>query len=266
LHDRFMGSLFNKAKRNHGDRFQESGKAINDKVRLYSRVGRALLDAKQSGGDPFAAIEAIIPWAVFSESIAEAERLARPENFDYLALIGDGFNQLRRYTPTFLETLNLKAAPAARELLAAVEVLRDMNKRQVRKVPDDAPASFVRKRWENLVRTPDGLDRRYYEMCVLSELKNSLRSGDIWVQGSRQFKDFEDYLLPPLHFAAQRDRQELGLAIETDCDRFLKERLALLSREMETVERLATAMPSSPVPAASKSRPWTMRCLMRLKH
>jgi len=56
-HDRFMGTLFSKAKRNHADRFQESGKAINNKVRLYSRIGRALLDAKQSGSDPFAAIE-----------------------------------------------------------------------------------------------------------------------------------------------------------------------------------------------------------------
>ncbi len=49
LHDRFVGSLFSKAKRGHADRFQQSGKAINNKVRLYSRIGRALLDAKQSG-------------------------------------------------------------------------------------------------------------------------------------------------------------------------------------------------------------------------
>jgi hypothetical protein len=61
LHDRFMGALFSKAKRHHADRFQASGKAINDKVRLYSRIGRALIAAKRSGSDPFAAIEAIIP-------------------------------------------------------------------------------------------------------------------------------------------------------------------------------------------------------------
>jgi TnpA family transposase len=241
LHDRFMGTLFSKAKRNHADRFQQSGKAINDKVRLYSRIGRALLDAKQSGGDPFAAIEAIIPWEVFSETITEAETLAQPEDFDFLSLVGDGFTQLRRYTPTLLEALTMKAAPTARELLAGVEVLKGMNERQARKVPDDAPTSFVRKRWESLVRTPDGLDRRFYELCVLSELKNSLRSGDIWVQGSRQFKDFEEYLLPAPRFMAQREQKELGLAVEIDCERFLESRLSLLERELATVERLATA-------------------------
>jgi len=239
LHDRYLGTLFNKAKRKHAERFQKSGKAINDKVRLYSRIGRILLDAKESGGDPFAAIEAIIPWEVFSESIAEAEKLTQPEGFDHLALVADGFNQLRRYTPALLESLVMKAAPAAQDLLAAVEVLKDMNRSQARKTPDDAPTSFVRKRWKSLVFTSDGLDRRFYELCVLSELKNSLRSGDIWAQGSRQFKDFEEYLLPQPRFAAQRNQRELGLAVEADCDRFLETRLALLERELVTVENLA---------------------------
>ena len=240
-HDRFMGTLFSKAKRNHAERFQESGKAINNKVRLYSRIGRALLDAKQSGSDPFAAIEAVIPWDVFIESITEAEKLTQPEDFDFLPLVGNSFNQLRRYTPTLLEALTMKAAPVARDLLAGVDVLKGMNERQVRKVPDDAPISFVRKRWKSLVQTDSGLDRRFYELCVLSELKNSLRSGDIWVQGSRQFKDFEEYLLPEPRFVVQREQKELGLAVETDCECFLQNRLSLLERELAVVERLATA-------------------------
>lgn len=74
---------------------------------------------------------------------------------------------------------------------------------------------------------------------MLSGLKNALRSGDIWVRGSRQFKDFEEYLLPALRFSAQRERQELGLAVDMDCERFLQTRLALLERELVNVERLA---------------------------
>jgi hypothetical protein len=120
-------------------------------------------------------------------------------------------------------------------------VLKDLNERQARKVPENAPTSFVRRRWERLVCTADGPDRRFYEVCVLVELKNALRSGDIWVQGSRQFKDFNDYLLPPSRFAMQRDQRELGLAVETDCERFLDARLARLERELTTVERLAAA-------------------------
>jgi hypothetical protein len=32
-------------------------------------------------------------------------------------------------------------------------------------------------------------------VCALSELRSGLRSGDIWIAGSRQHKALEDYLL-----------------------------------------------------------------------
>ena len=47
LHDRIIGTLFNRAKRSHEQQFQQSGKAINKKVRLYWRIGQALLAAKK---------------------------------------------------------------------------------------------------------------------------------------------------------------------------------------------------------------------------
>ena len=39
---------------------------------------------------------------------------------------------------------------------------------------------------------------------------------------------------------AQRAQQELGLVVETDCDRYLESRLSTLEQELATVERLAT--------------------------
>ena len=47
LNDRIIGTLFNRARRHHEQKFQESGKAINEKVRLFYRVGQALLEAKE---------------------------------------------------------------------------------------------------------------------------------------------------------------------------------------------------------------------------
>jgi hypothetical protein len=52
-----------------------------------------------------------------------------------------------------------------------------------------APKTFVRPRWTPFVFTDDGIDRRYCELCVLAELKNAPRSGDLLVQGSRQLAE-----------------------------------------------------------------------------
>ena len=212
LHDRIIGRLFNAAKNKHQKQFQASGKAINDKVRLYGRIGQALLEAKQSGRDPFAAIEAVIPWDAFTASVTEAQKLAQPEDFDFLRRIGESYATLRRYAPQFLDVLKLRAAPAAKGILDAIEVLRGMNSDNTRKLPPDAPTQFVKPRWAKLVLTGDGIDRHYYELCALAELKNALRSGDIWVQGSRQFKDFDEYLVPAEKFAALKLAGDLPLA------------------------------------------------------
>jgi TnpA family transposase len=239
LNDRILGTLFNRARRHHEQQFQESGKAINEKVRLFYRVGQALLEAKRTGGDPYRAIEAVISWEAFTRSVTEAEQLARPEDFDYLHRIGDGYSQIRRYAPAFLEALTLKAAPAAADILTAVETLKALNADHARKVPIDAPTGFVRKRWEGLVFTETGVDRRFYELCTLSELKNALRSGDIWIEGSRQFKDFDEYLVPAEKFAALKQSGELPLSVDIDGSSFLRKRLLLLEQRLADVNRMA---------------------------
>ncbi len=241
LHDRILGKLFNAAKNKHQQQFQASGKAINAKVRLYGRIGQALIDAKQAGRDPFAAIEAVLSWDAFAESVTEAQQLAQPEDFDFLHHIGESYATLRRYAPEFLAVLKLRAAPAAKDVLDAIDVLRGMNSDNARKVPLDAPTGFIKPRWQKLVMTDVGIDRRHYELCALSELKNSLRSGDIWVQGSRQFKDFEDYLVPPAQFASLKQSSQLPLVVATDCDQYLHDRLTLLETQLATVNRMAAA-------------------------
>src|SRR5574344_1639442 len=227
LHDRILGKLFNAAKNKHQQQFQASGQAINE--------------AKQAGRDPFAAIEAVMSWDAFAESVTEAQKLAQPEDFDFLHRIGESYATLRRYAPEFLAVLKLRAAPAAKDVLDAIDVLRGMNSDNARKVPADAPTGFIKPRWQKLVMADASIDRRYYELCALSELKNSLRSGDIWVQGSRQFKDFEDYLVPPAKFASLKLASELPLAVATDCDQYLNERLTLLETQLATVNRMAAA-------------------------
>lgn len=45
---------------------------------MYGRIGQALIEAKQKGGDPFVAIETVMSWDSFTTSVTEAKALARP--------------------------------------------------------------------------------------------------------------------------------------------------------------------------------------------
>lgn len=180
-------------------------------------------------------------WDAFAESVTEAQTLAQPDDFDFLHRIDESYATLRRYAPELLTVLRLRAAPAGKDVLDAIEVLRGINTKNARKVPADTPTGSIKPRWRKLVMTDTGIDRRYYEICVLSELKNALRSGDVWVQDSRRFRDFEDYLVPLAKFSDLMQSGKLPLAVVTDCDQYLSERLTLLTAQLATVNRMAAA-------------------------
>lgn len=76
-----------------------------------------------------------------------------------------------------LSALQLVATPAAQPLADALAVIKDMYRKQSRKVPATAPLEFVPESWRKVVITPAGIDRQYYEFCALSELKGALRPG-----------------------------------------------------------------------------------------
>lgn len=238
LHDRILGKVFNTAKNKHQQQFQLSGKSINAKMRFHGRIGQILLEARENGNDPFAAIDSIIPWEEFIKTIRETQRLAQPEDFDFLFLVKDNHATLRRYAPQFLDVLKLSSS-TPKGVLDAIKVLRTMDAENLKKVPANAPTEFVKKRWEKLVFTDKGIDRCYYELCAMSELKNSLRSGDVWVQGSRQFKNFNEYLVPVKKFDTLKSEQKLALSVETDCEQYLQEQLQLLKEQLEISNHLA---------------------------
>jgi hypothetical protein len=99
MFEHLIGKLFKKSERAHADEFHASGKSINEKVRLYARIGKALIAARSSGGDAFAAIEAVLSWPKFESTVAEAQILAQPEEFDYLGLLNERYGTVRKFAP-----------------------------------------------------------------------------------------------------------------------------------------------------------------------
>ena len=70
-------------------------------------------------------------------------------------------------------------------------------------------------------------------------LRDRLRAGDVWVEGSGAFRAFDDFLLPPTAFAAKRQAGELGLAVPDRFDAWRDERLETLERRLREVAAAA---------------------------
>ncbi|NJK43202.1 MAG: DUF4158 domain-containing protein [Pleurocapsa sp. SU_196_0] len=240
MHDRLVTRMFRNAKLKRDAMQLKRGKSINDKVVLFEGVGRALIEARASHADPFEAIEAVVPWTEFVSSVADAKTLAQPKAFDAMHLLKGEAKTLRGITYALFDAFVFNAAPNALDVVEAIARLRDLKARHKRKLPADLPSSFVGSSWRALVY-PHGRDappdRTHYELCVHSALQNGLRSGDIWVDGSRKYRDFDTYLLPrrvwtPMLEAAERGDTPLPLTITPDFDAYWDARVAQLERDL----------------------------------
>ena len=68
-------------------------------------------------------------------------------------------------------------------------------------MPENPPLSFLPKAWQRLIVKEGAVDRRQYEIATLAVLCRRLASGDIWIEGTRNYQQFDRYLLAKANVA-----------------------------------------------------------------
>lgn len=188
---KLTGSLFKRAERRHLDALAENKRDIGDVVKMHAALGQALLEARGNGTDLAQAIDAAVGWERLEASTQRATHLAGPVAPDVLDRIDAEYPRLRRFAPLLLGTFEFRGNKRSANLIAAVDRVRQ------RKFGADAPMDFVPKRWRRVVAAGGQFNAKVYEICVFAALRDALRAGNIWVDGSSRFRRFEDRLAAP---------------------------------------------------------------------
>src|SRR6266581_6446232 len=125
-----------------------------------------------------------------------------PRDHGRLSAMDSSYSYLRQFTPGVLAAVDFTGGPGTADLMTAVAILKNLNASGGRKVPAGAPASFVPARYAGYLEKArqagdDTGFRHYWELCVILGLRDGLRSGDIFVPGSRRYADPSTYLYTP---------------------------------------------------------------------
>ncbi len=114
-----------------------------------------------------------------------------------------------------------------------------MNESGKRRVPDNAPLGFISNRWNKYVFDPGGtINRHYYEMAAYTGLKNRIRSDDVAVKGSRNFKNLDEYLISKDEWDKKKEKST-KLAVSLSFEEYLKERKESLHNRLRWVSKNA---------------------------
>ncbi len=140
----------------------------------------------------------------------DARRERLPRDHGHLAMMDASMAYLRQFVPDVLAAVRFAGGPGTDDLLQAVTILAGLCATRARKVvPDGAPGGFVPARWAGYLEkaAKDGgvtAYRHYWELCVLMALRDGLRSGYVYVPGSRRYADPASFLLTPQRWEPQR--------------------------------------------------------------
>ena len=203
--DRCLAEAYARAGRDLEEFRGSMAQATNETVRLFGELARVVLDPAVRDAQLRRTIYRQIPPERLRKAVEESSGIVRPGDDSGLDFLRKRYGHLRRFVPAFLAAFSFRSNVDPDPLLKAVDLLRRLSQRRGPSLPRSTAVDFVPAKWRPYVIDGQGrIDRAYFELCVLSELRAALRAGDVWLESSRRYSDPETYLIPKDRWAALR--------------------------------------------------------------
>ena len=233
LHAKLVTQTYRRAERRTDDDARHHRRALLGGLRTLREIGQVVLDRDVADADLRRAVLDRVPEDDLRRQITEADEWLSGRRGDVFADVARRLPYLRQFSPSLVGALDFEVDPAggsarAEALVASVGVLRAMNESGKRRVPKDAPTSFLPKSRRRLVEQDGGIDRAAYEAAVLTALRDEVRRGNVAVGGSKRFGRLSDLFMPEDAWNAERAGFFERAALPTDGEaavRLLEERL-----------------------------------------
>jgi hypothetical protein len=245
LHNLKMNSIFGKIKKIQFEMAKKQRLLTKEVICDYVLYGKTIIDAKKNNKDIEISIENEITWDIFEKSVQDAEEISKKTKNSVLDYLNNYYGELRKYTPVLLKKLSFETTSNnCRELVEAIDVVKKLNTSKKIILPDETEINFVNKTWQNHIENQTGaVKRHYYEIAVLNEIKNKVRSGDISVEGSKDFKSFEDYLVSEKNWKSEKYTTKLVVKNDfkeyiTDCKKKLNTLLDWYSKNHNKLDEI----------------------------
>lgn len=279
---KLIGRLFSRAVAKGKQRHIDKRKETTQTLRLFRDTLNALIAASDNKLDPFAVLEETVGWQRLVSAKPSLDAMVTEAEQPALVIAAERYYAMRKYGPQFLDTFYFRSGHRRDALLSAIYLLKQLNRQGRRSLPEVIPVAHLGKKERALIMADDQPDRHLYEIATLSVLRDRLRSGDIWVDGSTQYRPVVDDFIPKPEFDAKKEADSLQLGVPADFDTWYGEtkrmldfrlkRLAYRARnnKLEGVRLVGGELIVSPlisnVPASADELKWRLNQMLPRIH
>ena len=181
--------------------------AVDRIVQRYRRLGAVLLDPDVGDDELRARLLSTVPEEQLQEDqsdLANWTRGDRRARFEQTAERHAGLNQ---FAAPFLSRMKFvdEQGEGTSPTLAALRVYREHRAAGRRGVPPDAPLDFAPAALQPLIRRDGVTDRRRWESALFLQVRDEIRTGNLAIDGAKNFGRFEAFFLPAAQWEQVRD-------------------------------------------------------------
>ena len=250
LFDQALSNIDSRARKLVREEQIQSANANTERLQLFDTILDVALDPARDDAAVGRWIRALGTDRLTVARRPPAER-SQMRDGGHLAHLEARYSQVRSFGPHVLDALGFQSSIEPSDVYAGTVLLQRLNATNQRHVPQDAPTGFVPARWQPyLAQALTGQDptafRHYWELAVLYALRGGLRSGEIWVRGSRRYANPATYLIDNDEWHKVRNEA----LTESGCAASFGEQLSSISadttRLLSDLESMLT-QPRSPV-------------------
>ncbi|UVV70746.1 Tn3 family transposase [Brucella anthropi] len=220
---KLIGRLFSKANNRKKQRHMNARMETSKALRLFLDTIVALQNANDADEDALRVINREVGWHKLLQIKPNLEAMVENADTSPLATAAEQYANVRKFAGVFLQTFTFHSHRKHDPLLAAISTLKGLYTKGRRVLPDRVPVGHLGSSEKKLIFVDGKPDRRLYEIATLAHLRDRLRSGDVWVDGSRSFRPIDEHLMPKPAFVAMKDEGKLGLGVQGDGAAWLTE-------------------------------------------
>jgi TnpA family transposase len=252
MHEQYITGLIRRSRHAFDERHREFRKRARRGIETVLSAMEILLERRAE--DPLLALYRQINETTLRTALDDCREFERLEDHGLQDELRARYTGLRRYLPTFLE-LPFRAEKGAEPLLAAIDLARQLNRDRIRNLPPDAPDDFVPPGWRvSLYRdrnTTGRADRRLWELALAVALRDTLRSGGLYLPDSRHHVSFSNLIYDEQRWAKDRTTAYAQLSLFEEQDAVIS---ALMSQFDEVAVAAARDMEKNPFASVVKGR------------
>lgn len=198
------------------DKMSGNFKKVPGKIGMLAKMAEASLNA------PHGLVKEVI-YPIASEKtlralIEEIQKLGSGHQDNVRLTMQRSYkSHYRQMLPPLFESLEFRCTnPKQQPVLNAFDFVKKYFNQKCSVYPDDLDVPLegvVKTVWMPLVLTEGRVSRSAYEICVLKALREKLRCREIWVVGSKRYRDPEEDL--PQNFQENREKYFNSLGISS---------------------------------------------------